>query len=292
MKIGITSDCSSGLEYAPFEHHVKITRTTIHFNNEELIDGVDIKADEFYKRLKETDIVPTTSAPSLGEVVKRVEEYKNEGCTDVIHFPISFGLSAYGENLASAIKEEVEDINFHVFNCKTACLMEGYCAHYAQILADKGYSVDEIFAECNKLISQMGAFFVVDDLKYLVKNGRLNAVAGFIGGVVKIKPILKLKSDTGTIDVHEKVRTRNKAIQRIYELVQEDTKNAKQVIYMVLHSACEDDAKQILAEIKEHFTNGVRFDLTTITPTVGAHVGCGVLGLAYLVVDDLKEKLY
>ena len=51
MKIGITSDCSSGLEYAPFEHHIKITRTTIHFKDEELIDGIDIKAEEFYRRL-------------------------------------------------------------------------------------------------------------------------------------------------------------------------------------------------------------------------------------------------
>lgn len=41
MKIGITSDCSSGLEYAPFEHHIKITRTTIHFKDEELIDGIE-----------------------------------------------------------------------------------------------------------------------------------------------------------------------------------------------------------------------------------------------------------
>lgn len=82
MKIGITSDCSSGLEYAPFEHHIKITRTTIHFKDEELIDGIDIKAEEFYRRLKETDIVPSTSAPSLGEISKRVEELKAEGCTD------------------------------------------------------------------------------------------------------------------------------------------------------------------------------------------------------------------
>lgn len=51
MKIGITSDCSSGLEYAPFKHNIKITRTTIHFGETELVDGIDIKADEFYKKI-------------------------------------------------------------------------------------------------------------------------------------------------------------------------------------------------------------------------------------------------
>lgn len=203
MKIGITSDCSSGLEYAPFEHHIKITRTTIHFKDEELIDGIDIKAEEFYRRLKETDIVPSTSAPSLGEISKRVEELKAEGCTDVIHFPISFGLSAYGENLLNAFDNMVEGVKLHVFNCHSACLMEGYCAHYAEILAERGYTVEEIMDECQKFADQTVAYLIVDDLKYLVKNGRLNAVSGFIGGLAKIKPILQLAKN-GTIDVFEK----------------------------------------------------------------------------------------
>lgn len=204
MKIGITSDCSSGLEYAPFEHHIKITRTTIHFKDEELIDGIDIKAEEFYRRLKETDIVPSTSAPSLGEISKRVEELKAEGCTDVIHFPISFGLSAYGENLLNAFDNMVEGVKLHVFNCHSACLMEGYCAHYAEILAERGYTVEEIMDECQKFADQTVAYLIVDDLKYLVKNGRLNAVSGFIGGLAKIKPILQLAKN-GTIDVFEKL---------------------------------------------------------------------------------------
>ena len=271
MKIGITSDCSSGLEYAPFEHNVKITRTTIHFGEEELVDGVDIKADEFYQRLRASDLVPSTSAPTLGEIAARVEEWKAEGCTDVIHFPISFGLSAYGENLTNAFDGMVDDVNLHVFNCHSACIMEGYCAHYAQILAEKGYTL-------------------VDDLKYLVKNGRLNAVSGFIGGLAKIKPILKL-GKSGTIDVHEKVRTRTKAVDRMKELVHQDTLSAKEVIYIVLHSDCEEDAKVLLNEIKDTYQNGIRYELTTVTPTVGAHIGAGVIAIAYLILDGLKEKL-
>lgn len=290
MKIGITSDCSSGLEYAPFEHHVKITRTTIHFGDTELVDGIDIKADEFYKRLVETDIVPTTSAPSLGEISSRVEEWKKEGCTDVIHFPISFGLSAYGENLESAFDDMVDGVKLHVFNCHSACIMEGYCAHYAQILADKGYSVDEIMAECQKLADQTAAYFVVDDLKYLVKNGRLNAFSGAVGSLLKIKPILYLGKN-GTIDVKEKVRTRTKAIERIKELVAEDTKDAKEVIYLTLHSGCEGDSYQLSNEIKGLYQNGIRFETTTVTPTVGAHIGSGVIAIAYIILDGLKEKL-
>ena len=57
-KIGITADCSSGLEYAPFEHDIRITRTTIHFGDETLVDGIDITAEGFYEKLKNTEDNP------------------------------------------------------------------------------------------------------------------------------------------------------------------------------------------------------------------------------------------
>ena len=168
--------------------------------------------------------------------------------------------------------------------------MEGYCAHYAEILANKGYSIEEIKEECQKFADQTVAYFIVDDLKYLVKNGRLNAMSGMIGSLLKIKPILKLWKP-GTIDIFEKVRTRNRAIDRIKEVVSEDTNDAKEVIYIVLHSDCENDAKELLEDLKTKYTNGVRYELTTVTPTVGAHIGAGVLAIAYIVLDGLKEKI-
>ncbi len=291
MKIGITADCSSGLEYAPYKHNIKITRTTIHFGKKELIDGVDVTADKFYDMLAESDLVPSTSAPTPQEIIRCVEEYKKEGCDTVIHFPISFGLSAYGENLQSVGQEYVEDIDFKVYNCHSAAALEGYTAHYAEILASKGYNVDEIFAECDKLADNSKTFFLVDDLKYLVKNGRLNAVSGFIGGLMKIKPILKLGTPTGTIDVFEKVRTHAKAVDRMIELVREDTKDAKNVIYIVQHTRRYDDACKLAERIKKFFPNAMRVEISTVTPTVGAHIGNGVLSIGYLITDSLKEKI-
>lgn len=292
MKIGITADCSSGLEYAPFKHNIKITRTTIHFGETELIDGVDITADEFYKKLEAIDVVPSTSAPTPKEIIRCVEEYKNEGCTTVIHFPISFGLSAYGENLQMVGGDYVEGVDLKVYNCNTACVMEGYSAHYAEILANKGYNVDEIFSECDKMAENSKTYFVVDDLKYLVKNGRLNMVSGFIGGLMKIKPILQLgKNVDGKIEIFEKVRTHNKALDRMFEVVKEETKNAKNVIYIIQHSNRLDDAKKLVERVNETFNNVLRVEIATVTPTVGAHIGSGVLSLGYIITDSFKEKI-
>ena len=226
-KIGITADCSSGLEYAPFKHNIKITRTTIHFGDETLVDGIDITADEFYERLKITDVIPSTSAPSPKSVLDAIDSLKKEGCTEIIHFPISFGLSDYGKNLKSSLEDFTEDIDFRVVNSNTACLMEGYVAKYAEILAEKGYSIDEIIEEIPNFRDRINAFFVVNDLKYLVKNGRLSLASGMLGSLIRIKPILNL-GKSGKIETFEKVRTHNSAIKRMYELISEYGKSYKE----------------------------------------------------------------
>jgi len=292
MKIGITADCSSCLDYFPRKHNVKITRTAIHFGDETLIDGVDITADEFYDRLKNTDIIPTTSAPTPGEIMKRVEEWKAEGCTDIIHFPISFNLSAYGENLQAIGKDIFEGVNFYVHNTKAACIMEGYQAYYAQILAEKGYDVEGILREVEKLRRNTTAYFVVDDLKYLVKNGRLSAVEGFVGSLVGIKPILELSEETdGKIVPCEKVRTQKKAVNRILELIREKSEGYKRVRYMVQHAGRLEDALELQERVRKEMPNVEDVEVSVITPTVGAHIGYGLIGLARIILDDLAEEL-
>lgn len=291
MKIGITADCSSGLEYAPFKSDVKITRTTINFPNEVLLDGVDITADDFYEKLKRSPHIPSTSAPTPGEIAGKIQEWKNEGCTDIIHFPISYGLSDYGKNLEMTANDLVDGVRVHVFNSNTACLMEGYNANYASILAKKGYSVEEIFEECSKVRANTEAFFVVDNIKYLVKNGRLSGAVGFIGGLAKIKPILRLGED-GKILAFEKVRTHQKALNRCIELSIERGKPYQKVLYMVLHTARLDDANELANKLRDQVNNSYdEILVSTITPTVGAHIGCGILGIARIVLDDLKEDI-
>ena len=228
-KIKITADCSSGLEYAPFSHHIQLTRTAIYFDKEEFIDGIDITADAFYEKLKTTSVIPTTSAPTLQEILKTIDQAKVEKATDIIHFPISFGLSTYGESLKKRIEDLDVGIRYHVFNSKLACLLQGYCAKYAEILADKHYSVEEIFQQCMLLSQQIKAFFVVDDLKYLVKSGRLNSFKGYIGEIIKIKPIITFNQE-GKLVTYEQVRTHKKAIERCIQLTLDLAKNYQNFI--------------------------------------------------------------
>lgn len=284
MKIGFTADSSSGLEYAPFKHQVKITKTTIHFGDETLIDGVDITADEFYLRLEKEQIVPTTSAPTLGEILEKVLEYKRLGYKDVIHFPISTNLSAYGKHIQRLVQNEIPDINFKVIDTKAATLVQGYLVSVAEKLASMGKTPDEIENEILELRSQMQAYFIVDNLKYLIKNGRLSNITGTIGILAKIKPILSLTKD-GKIETIEKVRTHHKATESMFQRIKEEAKKYKKVTYMVLHTNRLDDALIFKERILKEMDNVHECLVSTITPTVGAHIGSKILGAGYVILD-------
>lgn len=287
MKIGITADCSSGVEYASFKHNIKITRTIINLKGKALLDGIDIKVDEFYNMLETTDEMPTTSAPSIGEVVKRVDEWKEEGCTDVIHFPISNGLSPYGLNYSQIADELFDGINVHFFPSKQVCLMQGYIAHYGEILAENGKTPEEIFDLCGQMQDKITAHFIVDNLKYLVKNGRLTSVSGFIGTLANIKPILQVNNE-GKIVPFEKVRTKGKAIERIKQLTVANGLIYENCIYIVLHSNRLEEATKIAEDLKLLVNNAKRVEVTTITSSVGAHIGSGLIGIACIPLDNLE----
>ena len=111
-----------------------------------------------------------------------------------------------------------------------------------------------------------------------------------IGSLMRIKPILNL-GKSGKIETLEKVRTHQAAIKRMIELITEYGQTYQNCIYLVLHTARLNDANTLALNLEEVVNNATRTEVTTITPTVGAHIGCGILGVACLPLDGLKENI-
>ena len=103
MKIAIMTDVNAGLDYVGYDTGIICLRSSINFPNEKpLVDGVDIKADEFYERIKnvhDSKDIPSTSAPSVADIYAELDKLVEEGYTDVIHLPISFKLSYTGQKV-------------------------------------------------------------------------------------------------------------------------------------------------------------------------------------------------
>ncbi len=279
-KIAIISDVNAGLDYLPVDPQIPVLRSIINFENEHLIDGIDIRADEFYRRLQQDSFIPSTSAPTVGEAMELLERLVSEGYTDVIMYSISYQLSSIGQMVETLREDFNNKLKIHVINTKKAAYMQGYLAVNAKDMVKKGKSVKEIIERSNELIENSHAYFVVDDLSYLVKNGRISGVAGFLGGLMRIKPVLELNKE-GKIISFEKIRTHAAAVERIKELIYQEVADAKKLLIFVFHTVREEDAKKIAKELKEKISIPKTIEVHVVTPAVGAHIGCGVLGIGY-----------
>ena len=286
MKIAIMTDVNAGLDYIGYDSGIVCLRSSVNFPNEVLVDGIDIKADEFYDRIKNiTDPkdIPSTSAPAIGDIMDAIEKFIEEGYTDIIHFPISFKLSSTGPNVVNVANEYADKINVHVVDTKVACYLQGYLAVNAKQMVEHGATVEEILKRSEELINNMQTYFVVEDLNYLVKNGRLSGMAGFMGSLLKIKPVLELDKE-GRIVTKEKVRTYSKALERAIELLLEYVDGKKNIKLLGFHSLKEEIVNEVVRKIQEVRPDIVDVEIHFITPAVGAHIGAGVIGIGAIVL--------
>lgn len=283
-KIAIVSDVNAGLDYIGYDPEIPVLRSIINFENEHLVDGIDIKADEFYKRLTTSDFIPSTSAPTVGEAMDLIEKLIEENYTDMIMYSISYKLSSIGQMVETLIDEYKDKINIHVIDTKTATYLQGYIAVRAKEMVKEGKSVEEILEYSNYLIDNMHAYFVVDNLSYLVKNGRLSGAAGFMGNLLKIKPVLEL-TDDGRIVSKLKVKTHRKAVETAIDLFTQELSSAKDAKILVFHSQLEEKAKELKEFFEEKFKFKTSVEIHMITPAVGAHIGSGIIGFGYFILE-------
>jgi len=283
-KIAIVTDSSSSLDYLRYDDYdnIYMVRMPIFFGDVEYIDGKTITVEDFYQRLETEDIIPSTSQPSLGETLDLYEALKAEGYTDIIHFPISKGLSGVYQSLFS-ICNVVEDINIHIVDTRSTAIILGFTVLEAARIVKEGKTVSEVLAYSDYLSTHFKPYFMVDDLKYLIKNGRLSNAAGFIGSVLKIKPILTF-NENGEIVGIEKIRTTKKAMNHIIQKVLEETKEFKKIQYFMAYGHDQALIEDFRVQVAEAIPSDQIMDC--ILPSViGAHVGSGIVALGYFVLE-------
>ena len=283
-KIAIITDVNAGLDYIDRKLDISVLRSMIHFGDEHYVDGIDMKANEFYEKLQNTDVIPSTSAPTIGEAMDLLDKLVEEGYTDAIMYAISSQMSCICEMMQTLALEYEDKIKLHVFDTHLATYLQGYMAVCAKDMADQGKSVKEILEYSEYLRNNVHEYFVVDDLKYLVKNGRLKSFAGAVAALLKIKPILHIDTD-GKIVVHSKVRTHSKAMEEAFNKIIAELEEAKKVKMFVFHTCRENDAKLLMEKIKNVNPKFDDIDVYMVTPAVGAHIGPGILGFGYYILE-------
>ncbi len=280
-KIGLVVCGNSGVDYLKMDYPVRLIRSTLNLGGKEYEDYVDIQAKEFYETIvNNPDIDVSTSQTSTGKIASVYEELKEEGYTDIITVVISSKLSGTYQGAILA-KDMVPGINVYVIDSRTVSYGEAYLVIEAIKMIKAGSKTRDIIDKLEKIRDNIYIYVLVDTLKYLVKNGRLSATSGFVGTLLKIKPLLYIQKD-GSLVPFEKIRTTNKAQARLIEIIHNDIEG-KDVIVFIVYTNNEEKALEIKQQILQSRPD-VTIEVVPLTPVVGAHAGPGTLGVGYIVI--------
>ena len=281
-KIAIVVCGNSCIDYLDYSDNVSIIRSNLLMDGKEYEDFVDISADEFYKTLVEKDPEVRTSQTATGVIVEEFEKLRDRGYNEIIAITVSSHLSGTYQGVKVAA-EMVDGIKVYAFDSLTAVYPEAFMALEASRMALEGKSVLEIITHLEKIREKNRILFVVDELKYLVKNGRLSSASGFIGKVLKIKPLLEILPNRKIV-AKEKIRTKGAAVKRLIESVKEELANVHGKVQMfAVYTTNKEEIENL------EFNEGVKikddnFILAPIAPVVGAHIGAGAFGIGYIIL--------
>ncbi|QPW48188.1 DegV family protein [Bacillus thuringiensis] len=246
----------------------------------EYLDGVTLESVTLLQKMRE-GAVYRTSLPSLETFQDKFVSYAKEG-NPCIYLAFSSELSGTYQS-SIVIKEEVKetyaDLDLEIIDTKCASLGQGLVVLEAAKMAKDGASKEDILKRVAFLMNHMEHIFTVADLQYLVRGGRLSKVAGFIGGLLNIKPILNVEE--GKLVPLEKVRGKKKVLSRIVDIMEERGKDLKDQTIGMTHGDDLETAEALKALITERFGCEV-FIVNTIGAAIGAHTGPGVITLFFL----------
>ena len=238
----------------------------------ELLDNFD----SFYASLRTADEMPTTSQPTPAEFEAAFREAAADG-SSVVCTTMSADMSGtHGSALAA--REAVADLDVTVIDTRTVAVGHYNIVRAAVARADAGGTRDEVIEAVRDGVRRERAVFTVATLEYLRRGGRIGGGRALLGSVLNIKPILQVSE--GHIDAYDKVRTNQRALERIAdELISAVGEGGRRAVAVVGHADRLEDAQQLIERVAPHCETDP--GLIYIGPIVGCHAGPGCLGLSF-----------
>lgn len=183
------------------------------------------------------------------------------------------------QNVIEQLKQKYPEREIRVKDSKAISLGSGLITYYGALQYKNGATMDELDAYFDELIPHIATYFVVDDLTYLYRGGRVSGVSKVIGNLLGIKPILHF-NDEGKILNIAKAKGFRKALATLLDYLKQKGSELDQYKIFVMHADNLDAAEKFVEEIKEKFT-GADVTIQPIGPVIGSHCGPGTIGLVF-----------
>jgi fatty acid kinase fatty acid binding subunit len=232
--------------------------------------------DRFYARLRDDPELPTTSQPSIGAFLA-VWEPLIEAGQDVVSIHLAGGISGTCEAARQAqgmLAERDLGDRVEVLDSETACGGTGLVVLAACAAARAGADKDAVVARAREARKALRIWFCLDTLEYLRRGGRVGRAQAWLGGTLKIKPILSLEYEIVPV---ERVRTAGRAFERMVEHARELQASGSDG-WAVQHIQASEQAQRLIGRCREIFDSEPVF-VSEVGPVIGTYTGPGLIGV-------------
>jgi DegV family protein with EDD domain len=250
---------------------ITVVPLTLNFEGRSLLDGVDIRPSEFYRKLPNATTHPTTSQPSAGRFAETYAQLLNDH-DEIVSIHISEKLSG---TYASAVQgaDMTDPKRVRVVDSQLVSMSLGLVTLAATAMAAKGESAKSIADRVTAMREHVQTYFSVATLEFLRRGGRIGRANAMLGSVLQVKPVLCIRD--GEVTPLERVRTFDRALNRIVELARA-VDRGHGLCVIVGHADAEDDAERVARGLEDMAETLM---IQPLGPVVGAHAGPGVVGL-------------
>ena len=275
MTVKVITDSTADLPPALAEElGITVVPLNVHFGTEVYRDGVEITADEFYRRLVTASRLPTTSQPTPGDFLSAYDEM-GQTTDEILSVHVSAKLSGTMNSATQAREEYGGACRIEIIDSLQGSMGLGMLAIAAAEAARRGDSLDDVVTETRAAIPKVGFIGLLDTLEYLEKGGRIGKAQAFMGSLLRIKPLLTIRD--GEAHPLERARTRAKGVDRMCELVQAEMPLKD---LAVVYTTTPDEARALAQRLQSYLPQG-EVILSQVGPVVGTYLGPGVLGVAF-----------
>ena len=249
----------------------------------EYSDGVDITAEDVYRRLRQGEL-PRTSLPDGGSISDTLDRIRADGYEKVLAVMLSSGLSGTC-NMVRIQAEGRQDLEIAVFDSKSGSLGMGIMVLQLWEEIQAGTSWEELVERrVPHLIANTFPFFSVDTLEYLRKGGRIGRVAAFAGTLLSIKPVISFAHD-GQLQSVAKVRGRHQVQDKILELIAQRLRPGARYNLGVANGGAPEEMEELARRMKERLPNAQHVWVGEIDATLSVYIGDGILGGGIQLLD-------
>jgi hypothetical protein len=287
--VAVVTDSSADLPDAVLDrHHIALVPLQILFGNSVFQDRVGIRPEEFYRRLRTAEELPTTSQPTPGDFIRVFRSALAEA-DEVVAVLLGSALSGTFQAANAAVRAAGLG-GVHLVDSRSASLGLGLLALRAAELAESGWHPRQIVAELERLRNQSGILITVDTYDNLIRSGRVTRGKAWLAGMLDVKPILSLDQDGKIVPV-DRARGREAVLNRMLALVDRRlTPKPKAVRFGVVHAEAPEVAERVRTALVAAYQPRDCF-VSLATGVLGTHVGPGAWAVCWQVEDGVPARL-